>query len=120
MKTNKEGVWNIILIVSLLLIIHGMSNSDDSDKKTAQAAQSEAAIGGIGVVGSIVAKKQAFWSVGLVKALPWLVGLFALLPNIFSSWFNTITGMFNPQPSIPSWIWIGGFVILFLIILKKK
>jgi len=115
MKVDKDMVWNIILIVSIIMIVNGLSHQGDTDKKTAQAGQDQATIGTVGAVASFIGKKQIWgiasqWFVGLV------LGLVALLPGFFKN----IMDLFRPQPTIPSWIWVGGFLILALMIFRKK
>lgn len=118
MKMNSNTIWTIILVISLFLIIHGMSNSGDTDKKTAQAAQSETVAGSIGAIASFIGKK-GIWGIG-VAAMPWVIGgimgLLLLIPNFLGNMID----LFRPTPSIPVWVWIVGFFVLILLVLKKK
>ena len=120
MKFDKETIWNIVLIVSIIMIIHGMSNAGDKDKKSAQAAQDETAIGSIGVVASFIGKKAAFPAVLAWPLVTGIVAMFALGPSVFTGWVDSITNLFNPQPGIPIWVWIAGFLVIILMVLKKK
>ena len=116
MKFDKDMVWNIILIVSVIMIVNGVSNSGDTDKKTVQAGQDQAAIGTVGAMASFIGKKQLVWGLAGKWVVTLILGGLALLPGFFK---NTID-IFRPQPSIPSWIWIGGVLILSLMIFRKK
>jgi hypothetical protein len=113
-KMNSDTVWNLILIVSILLIINGMSDSESPDKKTAQAGQGQGAAGGVGVASFIAKKANPLLAMGAV-----LSALF-FAPNIISNWVNQIGNLFSPSPSIPGWVWIAGFFVLLLLVLKKK
>lgn len=107
---NKDALWNLVLIVSLVLLIHGLSNTGDKDKKAAEIAQSESIIGSVGLA-SFVGKKAFAW-VGLAKVLAWpLVGFLLSLPF-------TIKNVFSSSPTIPAWAWVVGAVLLFLIIAR--
>ncbi len=117
---DKDMIWNIILIVSMLLIINGIGDMGDSDKKTAQAAQGEAAIGTAGVVVFVFKK-----SVVPLLAGGWLVALILggalAAPKIFTGWVGAFKDIFAPTPTIPGYVWIGAFfVIIFMMISRKR
>ncbi len=107
---KKETIWYIFLGISVLLIINGMSHSSDPDKKTAQAAQGETAIGAGGVV-AFVMKKSAAWVVPMLA----IAGLVAALPMVIGQFKNLIS-----PPTIPTWVWIAGFGLMFLMIVGRK
>lgn len=106
---NKDQILNIVLVISLFLVIHGMTQTGDPDKKTAQAGADETAIGTVGAVGSFIMKKTVVpwfaWMI-VVGAIPFL--------------WNNIKSMFVSSPTIPMWVWIGAGIILLIVVLKKK
>lgn len=106
---NKDTMWNIVLIISVILILHGMTNVGDTDKKTADAAAGETGLGAIGAVASAIGKK-AIWPL-----LGPILLILAAGPFILGNWKN----FFFPQ-SIPMWVWIAGFFILFMMMSSKK
>ena len=114
MKFDNEMIWNIVLIVSVILIINGLSHSGDKDKKAAQAGQNTATLGAIGLASTGFAKTTllgvgpAIW-----KVIAWPL---AALTAFFT---NKVGNIVSPAPSVPSWIWIGGFLILALLIFRK-
>jgi len=109
---NKEQIWNIVLVISLILIFHGMMNGGSDDKKTAEAGGAETGLGTAGAIVSFAAKKQLIW-----YAVPLIVGAFLLLgPNIVTNWIN----LFNPQAGIPMWVWGIAIVIIFMMVTNKK
>lgn len=110
MKIDKEMMWNILLVVSVILIINGMSHSGDTDKKTAEVANSQATAGALGAIGFVM--KKTVWPAAVIATIG---GLIYLIPNFFGN----IVDLVNPQPSIPSWVWIAGFLILALLIFRK-
>lgn len=120
MKFDKEMAWNLILIVSIILIVNGISDSGDPDKKTARVGQDQTIVGIAGIATfagkKAVAPLLAGWP--LVAAI---LGITFLAPNIFSNWVDTIRDLISPSSiAIPGWIWIAGFFVLALMILKKK
>ena len=123
MKTDDNKIWNIILIASIILIIHGISNSGDIDKKTAQAGQNEATIGGGGLIVSGIRKQMAaavapvagFFGGGPVVWFMLIIGTLFLIPGM---WRN-LSGLWS-QPTIPGWVWVGAFIVLIFIVLKKR
>ena len=107
-KQHKK--W--IVILGLFLIINsGPINQSLSDKKESFPVNyNTAAIG--------VAAATSPWWVG-IPYIGWIIGGVALLflgPSIIDNW----AGLFRPDPTIPSWIWIGAFVVIIFLILKKK
>lgn len=120
---NKEQIWNIILIISIILIIHGMTKTGSPDKKEAQAGTSETQIGAVGLGVSSIYKKQlwlgASAAVWKAIAIP-LAMLIAFLPNIFTNFINAFKNVFSPQPTIPIWVYIAGFAVLVLFLSRKK
>jgi len=117
MMAKHKTLWNIILVISVLMILHGMSNQGDSDKKTAQAAQGETAVGAAGVA-AFVMKKQIYGVLGTFAG----TGLFALIggilllgPFILGQWKN----LFFP-PAIPTWVYFAGFGLIFLMLMMNK
>ena len=115
---NKEQIWNILLVISIILIIHGMTKTGSIDKKEAQAGTDEATIGAVGAVGSFIMKKR-IWGIGAAMA-PWFVAgisaLLLLIPNFLGNMIN----LFRPQPTIPIWIWGAGIIVLLFMVLRKK
>ena len=105
---NKDQIWNIVLIISIILIIHGMTKTGSSDKKEAQAGASETTLGAVGAAGSFIAKKTVWWYGFLAVT--------AALPFIINQWDN----LFSPQPTIPLWVYVIGFIILFMFVIRKK
>ena len=110
---NKEQLWNIVLIISIILIIHGITQSGSSDKKTAQAGQQEAIAGGGGLL-AFAMKKQVLFTGAMLWVMIAAGGLF-LAPTIFSSWRN----LFSPA-IVPGWVWIIGFAMLFIMMMNRK
>ena len=108
---KEDKFWTILLIVSIFLLIQGMSNIGDKDKKTAQAAQGESTAGAVGLVAFAI-KKGVFWTVPMVWAF---IGMAGIAPFVFGQWRN----LFFP-PSIPSWVWIGAFAVLIFIVMSRK
>lgn len=113
MKIKSQTFWNIILVLSLILIIHGMSDINDPDKKTAEAAQDETVAGTFGAIASAIAKKQ-FAITGAVTVL--ILGGMVLAP----SFLGRIVDIFRPQPTIPVWVYAAGFLVLLLMVLRRK
>lgn len=117
MTANKDAIWNIILIISILLIIQGMPHIGDKDKKAAQAAQGETAIGTAGAV-AFAFKKQILWTWPIVGLI---LGGALVAPKVFTGWIDAFKNIFAPTPTIPGYVWIGAFlVIMFLIISRKR
>ncbi len=115
MKMDKDMMWNIILIVSLILIINGIPDVGDSDKKTAQAAQGQAAAGVVGIGAFIMKKSVIFTSVSALWVVVPAIAL--MIPGLI----NNVLDIFKPSPTIPGWVWIGAFfVIVFMIIARKR
>ena len=113
MKNDK--IWNIILLISVIMLIHGMSNSGDSDKKTAQVAQGETIAGASGAVVSMLGKK-GFLAAIAAPAIWAIAALIFLAPQWIGNWAN----LFNPAPSIPIWVWVVGFGLLFIMLTKRN
>jgi hypothetical protein len=117
---KKDTIWNIVLIVSIILIIHGISNTGDLDKKTAQAAQNEAVIGGVGVVASFISKKgMAQAALAVIPGWGWaaavVVTLLMFVPGIIKNFMSIFR-----QPSVPGYVWIGAFLVILFMIMKRK
>lgn len=120
MTIKKETIWNIVLIVSIFLIITGVPDVGDKDKKAARVAQDQTALGTVGVIASFIGKKQvAVAAAPLIPAFVWVWGtivtVVALIPGLFENFLNI-----GKTAAIPGWIWIVGFLILILMVLKKK
>ena len=117
MNQNKgDLIWNIILIVSIILIINGMGDVNDLDKKTAEVAQDKSTVGAIGI-GAFVMKKSVFLSAAAIKLLIWpLVAVFIASPTVLSRFIS----IFKPAPTIPIFVWIIGGVMLMFILMKKN
>lgn len=104
---NKDKIWNIILIISIILIIHGLAKTGSTDKKEAQAGQDQTTIGAIGATTSFIMKKTNPWLIFLAVS--------ASLPFIFTQYKS----LFFP-PSIPGWVYGAGFLVLFLMVTRRK
>ncbi len=111
---KNDRVWNIILIISLILIVHGMTQTGSEDKKAAQAGQSEVAVGSTTGALSFIMKKQVLLTGAMVWVMVAAGGLF-LAPTILRGWKN----LFFP-PTVPSWIMIVGLGMLFMVIRGRK
>lgn len=117
MKFNEDLAWNIILVVSIFLILNGMADIGDKDKKAAQVAQNEAAIGAGGAIAFMFKKQVAALAIpGFVWLWGTIVGVGLVAPGIFGNIIN----IFRPSPSIPSWIWIGAFIVIIFMLMSKK
>lgn len=114
---KKDTIWNFFLIVSILIMINGMTNMGDPDKKNAQAAADQTGLGALGAAAAFIGKKGFAITMPIVALI--LGGAF-LTPLIAGNWADTIRDLFAPQPTIPSWVWIAGFGILLIMVLKKK
>jgi len=106
----SDKAWNIILVFSVILIIHGMINAGDEDKKVAQAGQDEAAVGTVGALVSFAGKKA------IAPVMIWtIVGVVAAVPFLFTQFRNLIA-----PPTIPGWVWIAGIGLLFFMVMMNK
>ena len=118
---NKDQIWNIVLIISIILIIHGMAKVGDLDKKTAEAAQGETAIGITGTVVYFIGKKGV--AQGIFAVIPgwgWAAAVIVTLAMFVPGIIKNIISIFKPTPTIPSWVWIAGFILLFVMISSRK
>ena len=119
MEFNKELAWNIVLIVSVILIINGLQSAGDPDKKAAQAGQNTATLGAVGLAATGFQKAAPFLlGLGMWRIIVWPVA--AVVTFFGSKLTGTIGDIINPSPAIPGWIWIGAFIILALLIMKGK
>lgn len=111
----EDKILLFIVIISAGLILHG-ATTEVTDKKTADSTGAEIMAGTAGLAGAVARKGFALtWPlVGLI------LGGMALSPNIFTGWINSIRNLFNPAPAIPSWVWIVGFVLLFLMVIGNR
>jgi len=121
MKLNNVQIfWIVILGISLLFLFNGYGDSASPDKKTAQVGTDQVVVGVVGTGTSLFFLKRvavAALAPGLWKVIAWpVVGLMTLLPGIFERALN----IFRPQPSISPIVWIIGFVVLIIIVLKMK
>lgn len=116
LKMDKDMVWNLILTISIILIVSGFSNTGDSDKKTAQVAQGQAGVGVAGVA-AFGLKRVGFLAAAAAPIVYTLGAIFVFFGNKLTGF---IADIFNPSPGIPSWVWIGAFFIIALMVLRGK
>ncbi len=103
MKIKSKG-WLIIALILSILFLNIQDTTNDK-KESWPVVYQTAIAGGAGL---------AAWYLS-----PWLLipaGILFLGPGLIESW----VGLFKPSPSIPSWAWIGGFIVLILWALRKK
>lgn len=112
----NEQTKKILIIVGLVILFIGITDTKKTGWPTAGTSWGTTALIGGGVA-------TAPWWAPALAAHPigWIIGggLLLLLfagPGLISSWGN----VFNPQPTIPIWVWIAGFAILLLMVLRKK
>jgi len=110
-----QKVWVLIGIALFILAI----NNDSTKKEVFPAA----VLGGASwLTGSTLPVIGTGVGAATAVAWPWfgipliiLSGLM-FMPNIIQNWGN----LFNPQPTIPIWVWLGAGLILLVIVMKKK
>ena len=104
----------LIVIIGILLIISSNSiNQSSSTKKESFPVNYGTQAAAVGV-----AAATSPWWIG-IPYIGWIIGgagLLLLGPSIIDNWVN----LFRPDPTIPSWIWIGAFLVILFLILKKK
>lgn len=115
---NKEQIWNIVLIISIILVIQGLTKTGSPDKKEAQVGQGQTALGTIGVASSFFGRKMVVPAV--VPGFVWVWGVFLAVASMVPNLITGIFGIFKPQPSIPMWVWVVGFALLAFMVLRKK
>lgn len=117
---NKEQIWNIVLIISIILVIHGLTKTGSPDKKEAQAGQSETTLGTIGTISSIIKKRIAPAVAAAAAPALWpLVLTIGGLVFLFPHFLTNLFGVFKSTPTIPMWVWAVGFFILFLFVMRR-
>ena len=118
--TENNKLLNIILIVSIILVIHGMTQTGSEDKKMAQAGQTEVATGTIGLGATTIFKKQFLPALAFIPGFVWAIGGILTIGLVAPGIVGNIVDIFRPQPTIPIWVWIAGFAILVLMAFRRK
>ncbi len=118
--TKNNKLLNIILIVSIILIIHGITQTGSEDKKTAQAGQTEVVTGTMGLGATTLFKKQFLPAVAFIPGFVWVIGGILTIGLVAPGIIGNIVDIFRPAPAIPSWVWIAGFAVLALMAFRKK
>jgi len=118
MDRNKLVI--IIMVVSIFLVIHGISQTGSKDKKAAQAAQGEVMVGTIGFGATTLFKKQILPAIAFIPTFMWVIGGVIAAGLFIPGAIGNIVDIFRPQPTIPGWVWIVGFFILALMVIGNK
>ena len=104
-----------ILIAITILLIYFSATANDIYKKESFMGMGPGTYkivqtGGLAAIGATILKFMGPWGLGIGAVL--LLG-----PMIWTNWAN----LFHPATqTIPSWIYIAGFGILAIYILKRK
>lgn len=99
---DKDKKW--VLIIGAILLILLSSPNGEPEKKEGATGISLTIIGVVMMIGGVFLGPVA-------------------IPVIISGGVMSALGLgtaFAPKPTIPSWIWIAGFIILFFMLTLKK
>jgi len=108
LKNKKVAI--LVLIISLIALSSSLEDGEKEGKK--QAVGTTLAL--TGTVGSLA------WMGLLGNPITWVVGGIAALlflgPGLITNWMD----LFRPQPTIPIWVYIAGFLVLMMFVMRKK
>ena len=119
---NKKQFILIGGLVLLIVIINGESHPGCASGQL--CAQKEWTVGGISpaALGIGAAASAPLWWSSLVAMGPWgwallgVGGILVFAPSLITTWAN----LFRPESTIPIWVYLVGFGILLMFVMRKK